>query len=36
VATLEDCFDRLSDDYEPTGFHRFGLEHQPVKGTIFV
>ena len=37
VATLEDWFDprRLLEDYEPTGFRRFGVQHQAVKGHRF-
>jgi hypothetical protein len=37
VATVEDWFDprRLRDDYRPTGFRRFGLERQAVKGHDF-
>lgn len=34
VATLEDWFDprRHEDDYEPTGFQRFGRARQAVPG----
>jgi len=37
VATLEDWFDarRVQEDYQPTGFRRFGLAPQAVKGHDF-